>query len=150
MENKLCILYHGVCTDVENIPNPLYLEIFNLLCRKQLFCLHQSMAGRKIDCLFTFCPVTILDCNFNNNLDRILYYLLILLSTFTYIIKFRIRKMCNLQWIKLDILLSIYSNFYYSSWWNEIYSTTNGSARWMVVLGNWDTMNDCNLIVIWS
>ena len=30
------------------------------------------------------------------------------------------------------------------------YSTTNGSALPMTVLGNWDTMNDCNLIVIWS
>ena len=30
------------------------------------------------------------------------------------------------------------------------YSTTNGSALPMTVLGNWDTMNDCNLIVNWS
>ena len=75
MENKLCILYHGVCADVENMPNLLNLEILNLLYRKELFCLNQSMAGRKIDCLFTFCPVTILDRNFNDNLDRIVYYL---------------------------------------------------------------------------
>ena len=48
------------------------------------------------------------------------------------------------------ILIIIFTTILRSSIVIINYSTTNGSALPMTVLGNWDTMNDCNLIVNWS